>query len=141
MIRSIFTLSIVLSLCGCGGVVPTFLRSTASLAVITSGGYRALRSYDEDKQKKVRERAKTDAKGAEQEFNEYTPKRDLVLKVLDSASVGVEGAYAATPVIGQALDKKKRAELGAWIPTLTKFGFDVMQALSTLGIKLPGGAK
>lgn len=128
-----------LLLSACGGAVPTFLRATASLAVATSGGYRALRAYDADKQAGIQKRAKAgDPSGAEAELNDYAPKKAVALKVLDAASVGAEGAYAAVPVVGQALDAKKRAELAAWVPVLVKLGVDVVQALSVFGIKVPG---
>jgi hypothetical protein len=104
-----------------------------------------LRAYDVDKQAGIQKRAKAgDPLGAEAELNAYVPKRDLGLKVLDAASVGVEGAYAAVPVVGQALDEKKRAELMAWIPILTKLGIDVVASLTEIGIKIPivgGGTK
>jgi hypothetical protein len=98
-----------------------------------------LRAHDADKQAAIRKRAKGgDPQGAEAELNAYVAKRDIAFKALDAASVGAETGYAAIPLVGQALDAKKRAELAAWIPVLIKLGADVALALEPLGIKIPG---
>lgn len=128
----------IFGLSACGGVVPTMLRTTASTAALVSGGYRALRIYDTEKQAGFQKRVKAgDPLGAEAELNAYVSKRDTTLKALDAASVAVESAYALIPAVGQAVDPKRRAELGAWITTLMKLGVDVASALSTLGIRIP----
>jgi hypothetical protein len=138
MIRPWLIALSLFGLSGCGGVVPVMLRTTASTAALVSGGYRALRVYDAEKQGKIVSRAKSgDPSGAAAELTEYIPKRDTTLKALDAASVAVESAYALIPAVGQATDPKRRAELGTWITTLMRLGVDVASALSALGIRIP----
>ena len=116
--------------------VPALMKTVGTSAVVVSGAYRSLAAFDSQKLADVKALAQA-GKPAEAEamLNAYLPRYGAARKAVDAASVAVEGAAAAVPIVKLAKDPK--AQAAQWITTITLVMGDLASACAAVGVKIP----
>ncbi len=126
-------MTMAVSQCGCN--VSTLYKSTASLAVVASAGYKALDAQDAQKQTEIRAKAVSDQAGARLDFAAWMSTYNAARKALNVAEDTVEAAMHAIPTISDLNVKDAQK----WIALLATAALDLAKALSDAGVKLPAG--
>jgi len=117
---------------GCAHGIDGVKQTITNVAVADAAGYRTLSTIDKVKQDAIRARAITDAVGAQNELIDHLHKYQIAWKALDDASLVIEGANAALPLLEKGL--KAERDPAQWIAALVKAAADVQSALSAFGV-------
>ena len=135
MIRLSFLILWVGCFVGCS--TSSLYRATTSGAVVASGAYRALDTYDAAKVAKIKELATTGKPdAAKAELDSYLPKYKKARASLDLLTVAIEGAadMLRAKVAGKGLASAAIVSISGSIAA-------VVSACAELGLKIPGALK